>query len=236
MKTKLLKNLAFVFILALSCSIYAQENFDFTALDCSGSKYTATQATLTCDTNGFNFAVSGNTFFESRINGVKSDGQNKITINYTNSSNADGVFFKASSAALEGAVVQDLGATSVEYTFTDLNFTDPDGGGGGTGGTIQLRSRFVNKAGDALTGSMLLTSMVIEDVVLGVEDVFSRANTVVIVKDRKIEVKNAPDGSVLSIYNILGQTVENNNYLSSGAYIVKLNAQGAVLTKKIMIL
>ena len=228
MKTQLLKNFTLVLALVLSSSMYAQENFDFTALDCTAAKYTSAQATLTCDANGFNFSSFGNSFFELRINAVNTDGQNRVTINYTNSSNADVILFKASGTTLEGGTRGALGATSVVYDFTDTNFTTP-------GSTIQLRSRFLNDAGDALTGSMLLTSMVIEAVALDVDDVFNNANTMVIVKDRKIEVINAPEGSKLSIYNLLGQTVENNN-LSSGTYIVKLSAQNAVLTKKVMML
>lgn len=235
MKTQLLKKLTLFIAIAVSFSISAQENFDFTALDCSSNKYTASKATLTCDASGFILANPGtDPFFELRINGVKTDGQNRVVINYTNSSNADGIFFKASGTALQGATVKDLGATSVEYSFDDLNFTDPDGGGGATGGTIQLRSRFVNKAGDPITGNVVITSLVIDDQgTLSLDNVFAKSNTIVTVKDKKIVVKNAPEGSLLKIFNLLGQPVENNR-LSTGAYIIRLSVKNAVLTKKIM--
>lgn len=228
MKKQLHNSLTFVLALILSCAAFAQENFDFTMLDCSANKYTSSNSTLTCDANGFLFNGFGNTFFESRINGVTTDGQNRVTINYTNNSNADGIFFKASATTLEGGAVTDLGATSVVYVFTDTNFTSP-------GADIQLRSRFVNKAGDPLTGSVLLTSLIVDTGTLGVDDVFAKANTIITVKNREIIVKNAPEGSSLRIHNLLGQAVKNND-LSSGTYIVELTFQDAKLTKKIMIL
>lgn len=228
MKTQLLKSSAVILALFLSCTIYAQENYDFTALDCSTNKYSSANSTLTCDASGFLFDTFDNSFFESRINGVTTDGQNRVTINFTNNSNADGIFFKSSGTALEGGAVADLGATSVVYVFTDTNFT-------ASGGNIQLRSRFINKAGDPLTGSVLLTSLVVDTGTLSVDDAFGRANTIVTVKDRQIVIKNAPEGTSLEIYNLLGQTVGNNK-LSSGTYIVRLSAQDAVLTKKVLIL
>lgn len=227
MNTRLLKNLTLVLVFAISFKVSAQEDYDFTAEDCSTNKFSAAQATLTCDSNGFNFTDFATSFFELRINGVTTQDQNRVVINFTNSSNADGIYFKASSQVLEEGAVTDLGANSVEVALTDTNFTN--------GGDIQLRSRFVNKAAEPLTGSVLVTSMVVDDQgVLGTNDLFLRSNTIITVQNREIVVKNAPKGSSLEIYNLLGQKVENLN-LSSGTYIVRLTAQNAVMSKKIIL-
>ncbi|WP_282122090.1 T9SS type A sorting domain-containing protein [Algibacter mikhailovii] len=227
MNTKLLKNLILVLVVAIAFKLSAQENFDFTTEDCSVNKFSGAQATLTCDANGFNFTDFATTFFELRINSVTTQDQNRVVINFTNSSNADGIYFKASGQVLEEGAVTDLGSNSVEVVLTDTKFTN--------GGDIQLRSRFVNKAGEPLTGSVLVTSLVVDDQgVLSTSDLFLRSNTIITVQDSEIVVKNAPEGSALEIYNLLGQKVENIN-LSSGAYIVRLTAQNTVMSKKIIL-
>ncbi|WP_303317243.1 T9SS type A sorting domain-containing protein [Flavivirga abyssicola] len=237
MKTQLLKNLTLVLALVVSMSMSAQQNFDFTALDCNASKYTATEATLTCDNTGFTLTPSGSkSFFEFRISNTKTDGQNRVIINYTNNSNADGIFFRAGGGVdLQGATVVDLGPSSVVYEFSDPGFTDPDGGGGATGGKIQLRSRFVNKAGDPIVGNVLITSLEVDNQgTLSLDDVFAKANTIVTVKNREIVVKNTPENSKIEVYNMIGQSVDKAN-LASGIYVVKVSADRATLTKKVLV-
>lgn len=241
MKT-LLKKIALAITIIASCSIYAQENYDFTTIDlaASGTKYSGAQAALTQNVDGGGVPTSGfimtpngtRNFFEIRINGVTVSGQNRVTINYINNTTANNVFFKSSGTTLPGGNMA-IGASSVVYVF---NGTDLETGMDGNG-NIQLRARFLDTTPNDLlaTDTFEITSLVVDlDATASIDDVFSRANTKIISKNGSIIVKNAPEGTSIQIYNVVGQSVENKN-LSSGTYVVKLSAQGATSSKKIMI-
>lgn len=241
MKT-LLKNLALAITIMASCSITAQENFDFTTIDlaAAGTKYSGAQATLTQNVDGGGIPTSGfiltpngtRNFFELRINGVTVAGQNRVTINYINNTTANNVFFKSAGTTLPGGNMA-IGATSVVYVF---NGTDLETGMDGDG-NIQLRARFLDTTPANLlaTDTFEFTSLVVDvDATASVDDIFAKSNTTIISQKGKILVKNAPEGTSLKIYNILGQSVENNT-LKSGTYIVKLSAQGVTNSKKILI-